>query len=130
MIASRYPSGSLRATDSGFQTPGFQLADIQANRDRPESIILQPHAIEHGFIVGALHKAGQGRKSAGGQHFEIARLALIQGDVRQIKRDFLEQRGAFLICHEIYQLTAMGGSRIVSVHFAALGLMDSFYRPM
>ena len=54
---------TLRVSESdglaGFKVVGLHLVNIQADGYGPQQVVLQPHAIEHGFIIGTGHKARQ-----------------------------------------------------------------------
>jgi len=45
---------------AGLEGACLDFRDVEADRDRPQPAVLQPHAVEHRLVVGAGHESLQG----------------------------------------------------------------------
>ena len=63
---------------AGAQAARELLAHVEHHRDRPEGAVGEPHARQHGLVVGLAEKPLQRRKTAAQQQLQIAELALGQ----------------------------------------------------
>ncbi len=96
---------------AGLEGLTQMIIDVETDRQGPEEIVLQLHPVQNRRIFGLDHKALERRKSAGGKQFQIAHLALRQGDIRQLAGDILEQFDAIVVHQQIDEFAAVGRGR-------------------
>jgi len=75
---------------AGIEPLGRLLIDIERDRDRPERAVGQAHVLAHAVAVALRHKAGQRRKAAVEDQFEVAGLPRRERPRRRLARENLE----------------------------------------